>query len=88
MTTNQKLTEIRRWRFDELVSGISDDSLLEKWADDFEPKTKADQIELRQIFALGCWIDSGRSLEELQTMKWSLLEFWIDGKTVSVKVMG
>jgi len=86
MTTNRKLTEIGRQRFDSLISGIEDNSLLEKWAEEYEPKNKADRVESRQIRALGVLVDSGHPLKELEAMEWSRMEIWTDEKTVTFRL--
>lgn len=86
MTVKRKYTEMTKGQFNTLLSGINNNSLLEKWVNGFEPKNKTDLVESRQIRALGCLIDTGRSLKELKTLKWSRLEFWIDGKDVSIKL--
>ena len=85
MTTRRKLTEITRGQFNDLLRRIEDDSLLEKWSEEYEPQNKADLVESRQIRALGCLIDSGTSLKELETLEWSRLEFFTDGKNISVR---
>ena len=87
MSADRKLTELTRGRFNDLLSGIEDNSLLEKWVDGFEPENKADLVESRQIRALGCWIDSGKSLKDLQELKWSRMEFWADGEHISLRLM-
>ena len=81
----QKLTEFGRARFEELTEGIKDGSLLEKWSKEKVPKTKAELVEERQIKALGAWVASGNSLEELHGLKWRRLEFFSDGDRVLVR---
>jgi hypothetical protein len=88
MTAKRKLTEITRGQFNDLLRRIEDDSLLEKWTEEYEPQNKADLVESRQIRALGCLIDSEHSLKELEAMEWSRLEFWTDGKTISLRMIG
>ncbi len=86
MTVKRKYTEMTKGQFKTLLSGMNNGSLLEKWVDGYEPNNKADRVESRQIRALGCLIDSGKSLIELKTLKWSRLEFWIDNKAMSMRL--
>jgi hypothetical protein len=83
----RKLTELTHTRFNELVTAMDDSSLLERWADGYEPHTKAERVESRQIRALGCWVDSGRSLRKLQVLPWSRMELLTDGKDIFVRLL-
>ena len=81
----KKLTEFGRARFEELAEGIKDGSLLERWSEGKTAKTKAELVEERQIKALGAWVNSGNSLEELHSLEWRRLEFFSDGDRILVR---
>ena len=82
----KKLTEFGRARFEELFEGIKDGTLLERWPKEKVPKTKAELVEERQIKALGAWVNSGNSLEELQRdLSWRRIEFFSDGDRILVR---
>ena len=70
MAARRKLTQISKGQFSDLLCRIDDNSLLEKWTEEYEPQNKADLVESRQIRALGLLVDSGTSLKELEAEEW------------------
>jgi hypothetical protein len=75
------ITSMKRARFDELLAGAFDGTLMDKWGGiDEDNMTKAQEVEARQLRAIRVLHDSGK-LAEVCDMEWrELVLFEKDGR--------